>query len=457
MRMYRYLLCIVGLFMLLPGNGHIAAQDNVIDRVEWVVGDKAILRSDIEAAISFWLGNGRRFEGDPYCIMGEDLAVQELFLHQAELDSVEVPEMQLMHAVDEELNRKIMIAGSKEKLEELSGMAVSKWREKLREMLRNSNLMSIMRNKIVGDVKVSPALVRRYYNSLPDDSIPFIPEQFEVQIITVDPSYDSDELERVKADLREYTERISRGETTFSAMALLYSQDESSARRGGELEFMSRSRFAPEFADVAFGLTDPNKISKIVETEYGFHIIQLIEKRNDMIKVRHILRKPEISSEDIKANLLALDSIADDVRAGKLSFDDAVYQNSHDVDTRNNYGIMYNKQTASSRFTLQELPVEVARSVGDMQVGDVSSPFTMILPNGKVTCAVVRLKSRFKGHKATLQDDYEALKELYMATVGEKKVNQWIKEKQATTFVWINKDNRSCEFKYPGWVFYEEK
>ncbi len=457
MKIFRYLLCCVGLFLSMFDAGQAVAQDNVIDQVEWVVGDKAILRSDIEDAIKFWLGNGRQFDGDPYCVMGEDLAVQELFLHQAELDSIEVPEMQLMRQIDAELNKRIMMAGSKDKLEEYSGMSVSRWREKLREMIENYNLMTLMRDKIVGDIKVTPAFVRRYYNSLPADSVPFIPEQFEVQIITMDPAYDSDEIERVKADLREYTERINKGETTFSTLALLYSQDELSARNGGELDFTTRARFAPEFADVAFSLTDPNKVSKIVETEFGFHIIQLIEKRSDAVKVRHILRKPEISSDNVKRNLLQLDSLANDVRSGKLLFDDAVLMNSNDVDTRNNYGIMYNKQTASSRFQLQELPVEVARSVENMNVGDVSSPFTMIMKNGKVTCAVVKLKSRIEAHRATLQDDYEALKEMYTAALGEEKVQRWIKEKQATTFVRVNKESRGCEFKYPGWVFYEEK
>ena len=294
--------------------GGATAQDNVIDRVEWVVGDKAILRSDIEDAIRYWMMNGQKFTGDPYSVVGEDLAVQQLFLHQAALDSVEVNEAQLIRSVDAKLDESIQNAGSKEKLEEYQKMTVSKIREMLYENMRNYNTMALMRQKIVGDIKVSPNLVRRFYESLPADSIPFVQEQVEVQIITMEPPVDTDELERVKGELREYADRITSGETSFSTLALLYSEDPGSARRGGELDFTARGQFAPEFANVAFNLTDPSKVSKIVETEYGFHIIQLMEKRGDRIKVRHILRKPRVSTANIKKLLLTLDSLATDIK-----------------------------------------------------------------------------------------------------------------------------------------------
>lgn len=432
------------------------AQDNVIDRVEWVVGDKAILRSDIEQAMEFQIAHGQKFDGDPYCIVGEDLAVQQLFLHQAAIDSIEIPETQLMRQVDAELEDRIQRVGSKEKFEEYMQMSSGKMRERLREMFYNMNMMALVKKNIVGEVKISPALVRRYYESLPADEIPFIPSLFEVQILTLEPSPELEEIERVKSDLREYTERINSGETAFSTMALLYSQDPESARRGGELGFTSRGVFAPEFANVAFALTDPNKVSKIVETEYGFHIIQLIDKRGDRVNVRHILRIPEVSNERIKARLVELDSIAGDIRQGKISFENCAAMLSNDKDTRNNDGIMYNKQTGSPRFRLQDLPVDVARIVEDMNVGEVSEPFIMRSGNGKNVCAIVKLKSRMESHKANLKDDYDTLKEMYVASVSDKKVEEWIAAKQKTTFVRINSDSFGCKFKYPGWVFYED-
>lgn len=433
------------------------AQDNIIDRVEWVVGDKSILRSDIEEAIKYWIMQGRKFEGDPYSVVGEDLAVQQLFLHQAALDSIEVSETHLIRQVDAQLDAHIQRAGSKEKLEEYQNMPLSKIREMLYENAHNYNTMVEMRRKIVGDIKVSPALVRRFYESLPYDSIPFIQQQVEVQIITMEPPVDVAEIDRVKEELREFTDRITSGETSFSTLALLYSEDPGSARMGGELDFTARGQFAPEFANVAFNLTDPNKVSKIVETEYGFHIIQLMEKRGDRIKVRHILRKPRVSSTNIKEMMLALDTIAGRIKSDSITFEDAVTMYSADKETYNNYGILFNKETGASRFQMQDLPVDVARVVDGMQVGEVSSPFTMRLDNGKVVCAVVKLKSKIDAHKANIKDDYEILKEAYTNKLSDERTNEWIREKQKKTFVRLNGDAKIEDFKFPGWIFYDDK
>lgn len=440
----------------LAFNSVVIAQDNVIDRVEWVVGDKAILRSDIEEAVQVWLANGQKFQGDPYCVVGEELAVQQLFLHQATLDSVEVNESYIMQMVDKRMDYALQNLGSKEKMEEYFGMQSSRIREMYREMEQNNYMMNDVKRSIVGDIKVSPALVRRYFNNLPQDSIPFVQSQVEVQIITLEPEIDIEEIERVKSELRDYTERINNGETAFSTLALFYSEDPGSARRGGELDFMARTELDPEFANVAFNLTDPNKVSKIVQSEYGFHIIQLIEKRGDRIKARHILRKPRVSNENVKDMLVRLDTIANDIRNDSVTFEVAAQLVSDDKDTRNNYGIMFNRMTATSRFEMQDLPVDVARVVDGMQVGEISSPFTMRMQGDKVVCAIVKLKTRIEGHKANLKDDYETLKDLYTAKMSEKKVAEWIKEKQKNTYVRINRDNRDCEFKYKDWNFYED-
>ena len=455
--MNRYILgCLYVLVALFPLN-HVTAQDNVIDRVEWVVGDKAILRSDIEETIRYWMSTGRKFEGDPYCVVGEDLAVQQLFLHQAAIDSIEVDETRIMRQVDAQMDYVIQEIGSKEKLEEYFDKNSAEIREMYREQLYNMEMMEMMKSKLVGDIKVSPSLVRRFYESLPKDSLPFIQEQVEVQIITLEPEITEEETERVKSELRDYTERILNGETSFSTMALMYSEDPLSARRGGELDFKGRGELAPEFAAVAFNLTDPNKVSKIVETEYGFHIIQLVEKRGDRVKVRHILRKPTYSNDNIKKMLLRLDSISTDIKDEKFTFDEAVAVISQDKDTRNNYGIMYNRNTASSHFSFEELPVDVARVIDGLKVGELSQPFTWVRENGKTVCAIAKLKSRTDAHLATINDDYEALSMMYKTQLSNERIQEWIRTKQKSTYVRINSDNRSCEFKYPGWEFYEEK
>ena len=454
--MNRYILsCAFALLAILPFC-NVGAQDNVIDRVEWVVGDKAILRSDIEESIRYWLSTGRKFEGDPYCVVGEDLAIQQLFLHQAAIDSIEVDETMIMRKVDAQMDYVIQQIGSKEKLEEYFDKNSAEIREMYREQLYNMDMMEMMKSKLVGDIKVSPSLVRRYYESLPKDSLPFIQEQVEVQIITIEPEITEEEIERVKGELRDYTERIMSGETSFSTMALMYSEDPGSARRGGELDFMGRGELDPAFATVAFNLTDPGKISKIVESEYGFHIIQLMEKRGDRIKVRHILRKPERSADNIKKMLLRLDSISTDIKEGKFTFEEAAGAISDDKDTRNNYGIMYNRNTASAQFSFEELPADVARVVENLEVGELSQPFAWILDNGKTVCAIAKLRSRTEAHLATINEDYETLSMMYKSELGNQRLQDWIKQKQQNTYVRINSDSRNCEFKYPHWEFYEE-
>lgn len=335
-------------------------------------------------------------------------------------------------------------------------MTSSEIREMYREQLYNREMAERMKMKIVGDIRVSPALVRRYLESLPKDSIPFIQQQVEVQIITMQPHIDQEEVDRVKEELRGYTERVVSGETSFSTLALMYSEDPGSARQGGELGFMGRGQLQPEFSAVAFNLTDPAKVSKIVETEYGFHIIQLIEKRGDKVNVRHILRKPTFSSDNLKAMYLRLDSLATGIKEGDITFDDAVALYSDDKDTRNNFGLMYNRQNASSHFAMDELPVDVARVVDKLEVGEMSQPFAWLLDNGKTVCAIAKVKSRTDAHQATFSEDYEVLCQMYQEKLSNERIKSWVKKKQRSTYVRINKDSRNCEFLYPDWNFFEE-
>ena len=428
----------------------LVAQDNVIDEVLWVVGDEAILKSDVEHARLYFMMQGQQMEGDPYCVIPEQLAIQKLFLHQAAIDSVEVTEQEVLNAVEDELSRRITQLGSREKMEEYFGKTSTKIREELRETMRDRMVMERMQQTLFQDIKVTPSEVRRGYAQMKETDIPFVPTQVEVQIITQQPEIPIEEIERVKSELREYTERINSGEAQFSTLAVFYSQDPESARRGGELDFFGRGEMVPEFSAVAFNLTDPSKVSKIVETEFGFHIIQLIEKRGDRIRARHILRKPEVPAESITAALQRLDSIAGDIREGKFTFEEAVAL-SADKNTRKNFGLMSNEMTLSSRFELQELPQEVAKVVYSMKVGEVSEPFVMIDRKGKEVCAIVKLKSRIEGHKATPTDDFQVVKDVMVAKMKEQKLEEWIKEKQKTTYVRINGEWCDCEFQYPGW------
>lgn len=428
----------------------LVSQDNVIDEVLWVVGDEAILKSDVEQARLYFMMQGQQLEGEPYCVIPEQLAIQKLFLHQAAIDSIEVTEQEVLNAVEDEINNRIAQIGSREKMEEYFGKSATKLREELRETMRDRMVVERMQYALFEDAKVTPSEVRRGYAQMSEDEIPFVPTQVEVQIITQQPEIPLEEIERVKAELREYTERINNGDAQFSTLAVFYSQDPESARRGGELGFFGRGEMVPEFSAVAFNLTDPNKVSKIVETEFGFHIIQLIEKRGDRMKARHILRKPEVPAESIQKSLGRLDSISKDIRDGKLTFEEAVSL-SADKSTRKNFGLMSNEMTLSSRFELQELPQEVAKVVYAMKVGEISAPFVMYDKKGKEVCAIVKLKNRIEGHKATPTEDFQVVKEVVLAKIKEQKLEEWIKEKQKTTYVRINGDWCDCEFQYPGW------
>jgi peptidyl-prolyl cis-trans isomerase SurA len=430
-----------------------SGQDNVIDEVVWIVGDDAILKSDVEEARLSALYEGRRFDGDPYCVIPEELAIQKLYLHQAALDSIEVSESEVIQRVEAQTDYFVRMIGSKEKMEEYFNKTSIQIRESMRENIRDGLMMQKMQQKLVGEIKITPSEVRRYFKDLPADSIPYIPTQVEVQIIVLQPKIPIEEIEDVKRRLREFTERVNKGETDFSTLALLYSEDKVSAMRGGELGFMGRGQLVPEYANVAFNLQDPKKVSKIVESEYGFHIIQLIEKRGDRLNSRHILLKPKAFDKDVNDATARLDSIADDIRNAKFTFEDAALHISQDKDTRNNHGLLANPTTGTSRFEMQELPQEIAKVVDKMNVGEISKAFPMIREkDGKDICVIVKLKSKINGHKATISDDYQSLKEIVLNKRRDQALEKWIVEKQKNTYIRINENWKNCEFKYPGWI-----
>ena len=431
---------------------HAQSASNVVDEVVWIVGDEAILKSDVENARLEALSQGQRLEGDPYCVIPENLAIQKLFLHQAAIDSVKVSDSEVFQRVDQRVNYYIQQLNGKEKMEEYFGKTTSQIREKLYDIVRDEMMTSEVRSSLVKDVKVTPAQVRRYFKDLPEDSLPFIPTKVECQIIVRNPVIEQAEIERIKAELRDYTERVNSGRAQFSTLAVMYSEDTGTARQGGECGFAGRGSFVPEFSNVAFSLNDPKAVSKIVETEYGFHIIQLIEKRGEQINVRHILRKPRVSDAAFTQAINDLDSIADEIRRGLYTFDECTQFVSHDKDTRNNYGNMFNAEDNSAKFEIKDLPAEVAKVVSTMNIGEISKPFIMVNNKGKEVVAIVKLKNKINGHRADMADDYQAMQDVVVAKQSVEKIQKWIRDKQQTTYIHINDEWRNCEFQYPGWI-----
>lgn len=430
-----------------------APTGTVVDEVIWVVGDEAILKSDVEAMRIQGQQSGLHWSGDPDCSIPEQIAVQKLYLNQAIIDSIEVTDSEIAQDVELYLEDMISTIGSREKLEEYHKKTISQIRADLRESYRERKLVQGMQQKLVQDITVSPAEVRRYFKELPADSLPFVPTEVEVQLITQQPKIEQEEINRVKEELRDYTDRINKGESSFQTLARLYSEAPE-GRRGGELDYMGRGMLDPAFANVAFGLTDPKRVSKIVESEFGFHIIQLIDKRGDKIKVRHILRKPVVSDEAVDRALARLDSIRTDIVDGKFSFEAGASVISDDKDTRNNHGLMANitQEGRTSRFRLAELPPEVAKAVDTLAVGAVSKPFTMFNERGKTVCAIAKLKSRVEGHKATVTEDFQVMKNLVLNKRRNQVLHDWVVKRIKSTYVRINDRYRDCQFEYEGWV-----
>ena len=448
---------ILTVFILACLSCAVFAQKNVIDEIVWVVGDDAILRSDVENQRLYMQNEGEHLDGDPYCVIPERLAIQKLYLNQAKIDSIEVNENQVIQEAERWVEFAMNQIGSKEKLEEYFNKKISQIKEERIEMLKEQQIVQQMQRKLIGDIKLTPAEVRKYYNLLPQDSLPNIPTTVEVQIITMEPKIPFEETDAIKARLRQYTEEVHSGKREFSTIARLYSEDSESAKRGGELGFMGKGSLLPEFANVAFNLKDPKRISQIVQTEYGFHIIQLIEKRGDRINCRHILLKPKVSDKELSECTSRMDSLYNDLAANKFSFEEAATYLSADKDTRNNKGLMVNQNAESEyngtpKFEMSELPQEVGKMVYTMKVGEVSKPFTMINDKQKEVVAIVKLKARVEQHKANLVDDFQVLKSIVESQKQEEILVNWIREKQKTTYVRISDGWRNCDFKYPGWI-----
>ncbi len=439
--------------LLAIGYWQLVYAESVIDEVIWVVGDEAILRSEVEEERLRAQYEGQQIHGDPYCVIPEQIAVQKLFLHQAVLDSVEANESSVSHQVDMRLNYYINQIGSKEKMEEYFRKPSSEIREEMMTTVRNQMIIQQMQAKLTADIKPTPADIRRYYNSLPMDSIPMMPAQVEVQILSFEPPVPVEETERIKQRLREFTERVQNGTADFSMLARLYSEDTESAKRGGELGFVGRGQLVSEFAEVAFNLNDPKRVSRIVQTEYGYHIIQLIEKKGERINCRHILLRPRISASDKIRAIERLDSIRHQILADSLQFEQAVIRFSQDKNTVMNAGLMINPNTGSSRFEYQDLAPEIAKQIYSLNEGDISQPFVMMdQTKNREVCAIVRVKKKTDVHRANLTDDFQAIKAMLEQQMSTELLHNWILKKQKTTFIQIDPEWQGCDFEYPGWI-----
>lgn len=427
------------------------AQPQTIDKVVWVVGGEPILLSDVEETRVSYELNGASVT-NAYCEIPEQIAVQKLYLHQAQLDSVEVPESQIRKRVDAMLEHYVQTFGSRENVELQAHKTFEQLREDLMQRQREQSMVESVQRSIVQNVKVTPSEVRERFSNLPEDSLPLIPEQYVMQVITLEPVPSAEEVARVQETLRDFARRVNAGEADFASLARLNSED-GSYRNGGELGFHGKGEWVPEFANAAFALTEPGKVSKVVKTQYGYHIIQLVAKRGDKVNVRHILIRPKIDDSEYGRFLARLDTIGDSIRAGKWDFERSVLRFSDDKDTRLSNGLMFynNGMELHSSFALAEMPKELARAVDTLQVGQVSRSFVFTTQKHQTVCAIVKLKERIPAHRANLENDYQLLSERLLEERREARLEEWVREKILKTYVRIDPEWQGCNYHFPGW------
>lgn len=425
------------------------AQDNVVDKIIAVVGNQVVLKSDVEQRFISLKAQGYTSGSvDLKTEIFEDLLIQKLMIAQAAIDSIEVTEQEVEDDLDRKMEMYIQRIGSKEKLEQYFGKSILDMKNDLREPTRNERIKEKMQAEITKDIHITPAEVRDFYNKLNKDSLPTIPGKLEVQQIVRYPQVTDDEKDRIRNRLREFRDMVHEGKS-FSTLAVLYSEDPGSARQGGELGYTPRSSLVPEFANVAFNLKT-EKISKIVETEYGFHIIQFIDRKGERINVRHILLKPKIEQEKRAEATSRLDSIADLIRGEKLKFDEAAFYFSADKDTRNNGGLIVNPYTGSSRFEKDNLPPAIAQQINNLKLNEISEPF-LDVSGGKDAYKIIKIKSETKSHTANLSDDWSIFENMLTNQKQQDILDKWIKEKQSGTYVHIDDSYKNAKFRFKGW------
>ena len=423
------------------------AQDKgpVIDEIIAVVGNNLILQSDIENELQQYAAQGMVPNENTRCMILEELLFQRLLVHQADLDSVTVSDAQVDGELEQRMRYYVAQAGSEQKLEELMGKPIVQLKADFKEDLRAVLLAKTMQGKITGDLKVTPSEVRAYFAEFPKDSLPFVESEIEMCQVVAKAPDNPEAKKEVRDKLEKLRERILAGED-FATLAVLYSEDGSSVN-GGELGYKYRNELVPEFSAAGFGLKGKD-VSPVIESQYGFHIIQMIDRKGEQANMRHILMMPKVSSVDLSKAAQKLDSIKVEIESGKISFEAAAAKYSDDAESKNNRGNVINPQTGTTRFEIDELDPALFFVIDKMKVGEVSTPLKFSTNDGKTAYRLVYLKTRTTPHKANLKEDYQRIQTVALVQKQNKVLENWIKKKKATTYIKIDEQFTTCNFKY---------
>lgn len=424
------------------------AQKNngvLIDEIVAVVGKNIIKLSDVEnnyAQMRVQSGNSNAFANR--CGVLESLLLQKLLLHKAAIDSIEIPKQYVESEVDRQLKMRLKYYGSKENFEREAGQKYEDIKQIYTQMMEDYFLAQQVESSIVENVKITPREVTEYFNSIPADSLPMIDAEYEVSEIVINPKANEAERERVRLELNKLRERVLKGDK-FSTLAMLYSEDEGTARKGGELGFFSRGEMVGEFEAAAFALK-PGEVSPVIETKYGFHIIQLIERKGNMINARHILLSAKATPEDLVAANVKLDSILAEIRNGRITFEDAA-RNFSDSQNKTEGGIVANPQTGNNRFSVEILrQLFPGTNIERMSEGEISN----IIPGknelNQNIYRIIRLTKVIHSHKANLVEDYDKIYNIALQNAKSNKLADWANKMIKNSYVKINDEYKDCNF-----------
>lgn len=425
-------------------------NQQIVDKVIAVVADQIVMQSELETAAIQYARSGQPVEANSKCLIFEDLLFKKLLMNQAAVDSLEVSEDQISSEIARRIQYFVQQIGSEKKLEEFYGKSIPEIREEFHDLIKEQMLTQQMQGAITSDVDISPKEVREFFNKIPKDSLPFVNSEVVVEHIVIDPVISDDEKKRTRDKLEGFRQRILKGED-FGTLAFLYSQDPGSARKNGELGFMERGSLVKEFAAVAFSI-QPGQVSEVFESEYGFHIVQLIERRGQQSNVRHILLKPSISQSDLVHAKAELDSLKTQIlNVDSIIFESMAAKYSDDKSTRMNGGKMINPETGSTTFEIDQVS-KVDPSLffvlDKMKPGEISDPVIYQKFDGTQSYRLVKLVSVTEAHRANLEDDYLKIQGAAKAEKEKEAVDKWIQEKIKINYIKIDDQFQDCEFQH---------
>jgi peptidyl-prolyl cis-trans isomerase SurA len=433
------------IFTTLLSQLSFSQEGKVIDQVVAVVGNRMIMLSDIENQYAQYIMQGYKGDSTIKCVLLEDLLFQKLLLNQADIDSVTVTDSQVETELDRRIRYFASQIGSEEKLAAYYNKSIIELKNEFRTIIKDQLLQQTMEGKITENVKITPTEVRNFFNAYPKDSIPLVSSVVEVGQIVKQPAVSQVEIDKVKEKLNGYRDRILKGEE-FSTLAVMYSEDETSAVKGGELGFTSRGDLVPEFEAAAYSL-NVGEVSPIVKTKFGYHIIKLIERRGETINVQHILLKPKVAIEDLSKAKLYLDSVYTLIKKDTIPFEKACAKFSDDASAKAG-GLLINTETGTTKFEPDQLDPSVFFSVDKMKVGDMSLPVPMKTADGLQAYRILYLKSRTEPHKANLKEDYDLIQEAAKKDKETKTITTWVDKKIANCYVHILDEFKDCKYVY---------